>query len=229
MNLISLYAIIHKGDIVFSVIFDMDGTLFDTQRICIPAWDWAGERQGFKNVGKHIPVICGMSDVGWQKHLKDNFPEMDVQKFSSEAREYVVKNLVVKYMPGAEELVKFFREKGVKLAIASGSSQGSIKHHLAEVGGTQYFDAIVGGADVKNGKPAPDIFLLAAEKLGAEPKDCYVLEDSPNGIRAGHAAGMRVIGIPDIAQLSDELKALETAEFKSMYEVLDFFKQTVII
>ena len=212
---------------MLSIIFDMDGTLFDTQRICMPAWDFAGERQGYKNVGLHIPAVCGMSDVGWQKYLLDHFPEMDVQKFSSEARQYVIDNLVVKYMPGAEELVKFLREKGVKLAIASGSSQESIKHHLAEVGGTHYFDAIVGGADVKNGKPAPDIFLLAAEKLGAKPEDCYVLEDSPNGINAAYAAGMKAIGVPDIAQFSDEVKSRETAEFKSMFEVLEYFKSLV--
>lgn len=209
---------------MFSVIFDMDGTLFDTQRICIPAWDWAGDNQGFKNVGKHIPFVCGMSDFGWKKYLKDHFPTMDVQKFSVDARDYVVKNLVVRYMPGAEDVVKFLYENGVKIAIASGSSQESIKHHLDEVGGAYHFDAIVGGRDVKNGKPAPDIFLFAANKLGAAPEDCYVLEDSENGIRAAHAAGMKAIGIPDVAQFSDEVKALETAEYKSMFEALEYFK-----
>lgn len=212
---------------MFGVIFDMDGTLFDTQRICMPAWDFAGENQGFKNVGQHIPAVCGMSDVGWQKYLKDNFPGMDVLKFSSEARQYVIDNLIVRYMPGAEELVNFLKSKGVKLAIASGSSQDSIKHHLGEVGGTDYFDAIVGGADVENGKPAPDIFLLAAEKLGVAPEDCFVLEDSENGIRAAHAAGMKALGIPDIALFSDEVKALETAEFPSMVEAMEYFKKLI--
>lgn len=209
---------------MFSVIFDMDGTLFDTQRICIPAWDWAGEQQGFKNVGQHIPAVCGMSDVGWQKHLRDNFPTMDVEKFSAEARQYVIDNLVVKYMPGAEDLVKFLKSKGVKLAIASGSSQESIRHHLSKVGGTHHFDAIVGGSDVKNGKPAPDIFLLAAKKLDTKPEDCYVLEDSENGIRAGYAAGMKTLGVPDIMRFTDEVKALETKEFDSMFEALEYFK-----
>ena len=209
---------------MFSVIFDMDGTLLDTQRICIPAWDWAGEQQGFKNVGQHIPAVCGMSDAGWGKYLKDHFPAMDVQQFSNEAREYVVKNLVVRYMPGAEDLVKFLKEKGVKLAIASGSSQESIRHHLGEVGGTHHFDAIVGGSDVKNGKPAPDIFLLAAKKLDTKPEDCYVLEDSENGIRAGYAAGMKTLGVPDIMRFNDEVKALETKEFDSMFEALEYFK-----
>lgn len=212
---------------MISVIFDMDGTLFDTQRICIPAWDHAGEIQGFKNVGEHIPLVCGQNEAGWSKHLRDNFPTMDVPKFSADARAYVIDNLVVKYMPGAEELVKFLKSKGVKLAIASGSSRGSINHHLNEVNGADYFDVIVGGPDVENGKPAPDIFLLAAEKLGADPKDCYVLEDSGNGIRAGHAAGMKTIGIPDIVQFSEEIKALEAAEFPSMVEALEYFKTLV--
>lgn len=209
---------------MFSVIFDMDGTLFDTQRICIPAWDWAGKQQGFNNVGEHIPAVCGRNEAGWSKYLNDIFPTMDVPRFAADAREYVVKNLVVKYMPGAEEVVKFLKFKGVKLAIASGTARDIINHHLDAVDGTDYFDVAVGGSDVKNGKPAPDIFLLAAQKLGVDPSECYVLEDSANGIKAAFAAGMMPIGIPDIVQFSDEIKALETEEFSSMFEALQYFK-----
>ena len=210
---------------MFSVIFDMDGTLFDTQRICIPAWNFAGEKQRIKNMGEHIPAVCGMSETGCRQYLKDNFPTLDIPQFRVESRDYIVKNLEVKYMPGAEELVKFLYEKGVKLAIASGSSPASIKHHLGEVDGERYFDVVVGGSEVKNGKPARDIFLFTAEKLGVDPKDCYVIEDSENGIRAGFAAGMKVIGVPNIAPISDEVKALETAEFSSMYGALEYFKK----
>lgn len=202
----------------------MDGTLLDTQRICIPAWDWAGEQQGFKNVGQHIPAVCGKNEAGWSKHLKEHYPTLDLAKFNVDARQYVIDRLVVKYMPGAEDLVKFLKSKGVKLAIASGSSRDEINHHLNELGDAHYFDVIVGGPDVDNCKPAPDIFLLAAKKLGTKPEDCYVLEDSENGIRAGHAAGMKTLGVPDIVQFSDQVKALETKEFKSMFEALEYFK-----
>lgn len=226
MPLRRFYAIIHIGDnTMFSVIFDMDGTLFDTQRICIPAWDWAGERQGFKNVGEHIPAVCGQNEAGWTKHLKDNFPTMDVPRFAADTKDYVAKNLVLKYMPGAEQLVKFLKSKGVKLAIASGSSRDIINHHLNKVGAKDFFDVAVGGPDAKRGKPAPDIFLLAAQKLGANPKDCYVLEDSANGIKAAAAAGMMPIGIPDIVAFNDEIKALETAEFPTMLEATEYFKK----
>lgn len=209
---------------MFSVIFDMDGTLFDTQRIFIPAWDFAGEKQGFRNIGEHIPNVCGKSDEDWKQYLKDNIPGLDIPQFSDDAKEYVVNNLVLRYMPGAEELMKFLYEKGIRLAIASGSPHEYIDHHLGEVEATSYFEVTVSGSDVKRSKPAPDIFLLTAQKLGVDPKDCYVLEDSENGIRAAHAAGMKAIGVPDIVKFSDEVKAMETAEFPSMFEALEFFK-----
>ena len=209
---------------MFSVIFDMDGTLLDTQKICIPAWDFAGEKQGLKNVGKHIQNVCGTNEAGWSKYLIDHYPEMDLKTFKYDMRKYIIENLVVKYMSGAEELLKFFKTKGVKLAIASGSSHETINHHLKAVGGADFFDVVVGGADVENGKPAPDIFLLAAKKLGANPQDCYVFEDSANGINAGFKAGMKCIGIPDIAPFDDKTKSLLTAEFTSMHEALKYFK-----
>ncbi len=209
---------------MFSVIFDMDGTLLDTQRIFIPCWDWAGERQGIKNLGSHVPNVCGSNDAGWMKYLKDNFPTIDLDVFVKEIRQYVVENMVVKYKKGAEDLLKFLKDKGIKIALASGSSHTSIDHHLEKVGGAHYFDVIVGGMDVENGKPAPDIFLLAAEKLGVAPEDCYVIEDSANGIRAGHAAGMKCIGIPDLVQFDSEVKAMMTGEFASMVEAAEFFK-----
>ncbi len=212
---------------MFSVIFDMDGTLLDTQRICITAWDWAGERQDFNNVGRCIPDVCGKNAVGWTKYLKDNFPTMDVERFSKDAREYIVEHLVVKYKTGGEELLKFLKANKVKMAIASGSSRESIEHHLNAVGGTNFFDVIVPGTAVENGKPAPDIFLLAAQKMGVDPKDCYVLEDSPNGIIAGHSAGMNCIGIPDIVEFNAETKALLTAEFLNMKEALNFFEKMI--
>ena len=87
------------------------------------------------------------------------------------------------------------------------------------------FDVIVGGKDVENGKPAPDIFLLAAQKLGVNPEDCFVIEDSENGIRAGAAAGMKCIGIPDIVSFSEEVKALMAAQFSSLDEAIGLFEK----
>lgn len=201
----------------------MDGTLLDTQRICIPAWDYAGERQGLSGLGRYIPSVCGMNAQGWGKYLLDRHPEIDLAKFTVESRQYALDNLVIRYKKGAGELLSYLWDKGIRTAVASGSSHGSIEHHLRELGIYERFDAIVGGHDVEHGKPAPDIFLLAAQKLGADPSDCIVFEDSENGVRAGHAAGMRVVGIPDIVPFSDEVKALLWRECSDMTEAVALF------
>ncbi len=159
--------------------------------------------------------------------MRDNFPTMDVDRFSKDAREYIIKHLVVRYKTGGEELLKFLKANNVKMAIASGSSRESIEHHLNAVDAFKFFDVIIPGTAVENGKPAPDIFLLAAQKMGVDPEDCYVLEDSANGILAGHSAGMKCIGIPDIIDFNTETKALLTAQFLNMNEALNFFKKLI--
>ena len=210
---------------MFSVIFDMDGTLLDTQSICVPAWEYAGRMQGILGVGDAITAVCGMNEVGWTAYLEQHFEELNIDLFKKTMRDYIIENGKVTYKKGAEALISFLKENGIKLALASGSSHASINHHLKEVGATDIFSVIVGGKDVENGKPAPDIFLLAAEKLGVNPKDCFVIEDSGNGIRAGYSAGMKCIGIPDVAPFSDEVKAMMVEHLSSLDEAIEVFKK----
>lgn len=206
------------------VIFDMDGTLLDTQRICCPAWEYAGLLQGVKGVGSHIVNVCGMNKYGSDKYLKDNFPFIDIEKFRNDARDYIQQNGIVTLKKGAKELFDFLRSKGVKIGLASGTSRPSVMHHLTEVGFENSFDAIVCGTEVENGKPAPDIFLKTAELLGVAPENCFVFEDSQNGIRAGHSAGMKCIGIADIVPFTDEVKPLMFRELSSLDEAIEIFK-----
>ena len=212
---------------MFSVIFDMDGTLLDTQSICVPAWEYAGQKQGIFGAGDCIYDVCGMNEIGWSSYLKNKFPELDLELFKKTMRTYIIENGKVVYKKGAEELISFLKKNGIKLALASGSSHESINHHLNEVGAVGVFDVIVGGKDVENGKPAPDIFLLAAQKLGANPEDCFVLEDSENGIRAGYAAGMKCIGIPDTVDFSDEVRGLMRAYLSSLDEAIGIFEKLI--
>ncbi len=205
---------------MFSVIFDMDGTLLDTQRICIPAWEYAGLNQGIKGVGDAIPKVCGMNQIGWSGYLKEHYPTLQIDKFITEMKQYIIDNLVVKFMSGAEELLKFLKANNIKIGLASGSSRLSVMHHLNEVSAVDYFDAIVGGDEVTNGKPAPDIFLLTAKRLGADPKDCFVFEDASNGIKAGHNAGMRCIGVEDVAPFDSESQAIMFAKLNRLDEAI---------
>ncbi len=212
---------------MFSVIFDMDGTLLDTQRICIPAWDYAGQKQGIFGMGAYIPSVCGMNSTGWSRFVSDRHPDIDMERFNLDVRNYVLEYGNIVYKAGAEVLLDFLSEHNIKTAIASGSSRESIAHHLAVVGASERFDAVVGDRDVERGKPAPDIFLLAAEKIGAVPSECFVFEDSENGVRAAYAAGMRVIGIADIVPFSEEVKGLMYRELDSLDEAVNIFREMV--
>lgn len=209
---------------MFSVIFDMDGTLLDTQRICIQAWEYAGQMQGFSGLGKHIENVCGMNESGWKGYLKENFPQMDIEHFTFDARDYIKKNGVVKYKKGAEKLLTYLKQNNIKMGLASGSSRASIEHNFSIVGGLENFDVVVAGTEVKNGKPAPDIFLKVAEKLGEKPENCYVFEDSNNGVKAGYSAGMKCIGIPDVAPFTIQTKKMLTAELDSLDDAIEIFK-----
>lgn len=210
---------------MFSVIFDMDGTLLDTQKICIPAWEYAGLNQGITGVGDAIYNVCGMNKAGWTNYLIENYPNLDTDKFNTEMRRYIIDNLEVKFMPGAKELLDFLRDNSVKIALASGSSKESIDHHLNEVSATEYFNTTVSGEEVTNCKPAPDIFLLAAKRLGADPKDCFVFEDSANGILAAHKAGMKCIGIPDIVDFNEDINRLLFRKLKSLDEAIEILSK----
>ena len=209
---------------MFSVIFDMDGTLLDTQQICIPAWEFAGKNQGVSGMGAHVPNCCGMNRAGWSEYIRKNFPTIDVDRFNREFRAYIVENIEVKYKSGAVELLDFLKKNNIKIGLASGSSEESVMHHLKEVDALKYFDVIVPGTSVEKCKPEPDIFLLTAEKMGVSPESCFVFEDSANGIISAYRAGMKCIGVPDIAPFSDDIKKLMFAEIESLDKAIEIFK-----
>ena len=207
------------------VIFDMDGTLLDTQKIYMPAWKYAGDIQGFPNMDKTALLLCGTNEIGWTNFLKEHFPTLDIEKFKSDAHIYVNENITIKYKDGVKETLDFLKEKGIKLGLASGTSRKNALFRLDTVNATHYFDATVCGNEVKNGKPAPEIFLKAAELLGASPNECIVFEDSDNGIKSAFNAGMKVIGIPDVKPFSQDIKAMLFAEFDTMDKAIKLLEE----
>lgn len=134
-------------------------------------------------------------------------------------------NLVVRFKEGAKELLDYLKARDIKIALATGTSRPSAEHHLKEVGILEMFDVIVCGTEVENGKPAPDVFLKTAELLGADPADCFVFEDSENGINAGFAAGMKCIGIEDVAIFGEEAKKRMFCQLDNLAQAIEIFEK----
>ena len=107
--------------------------------------------------------------------------------------------------PGAGELLEYLSAQGVNIAVASSSGRARILSNLRATGLERFFDAVVSGQQVERGKPEPDIFLLAAKEIGCPPEDCYVFEDSLNGVRAGMAAGCTTVMVPDLVPPLEDL------------------------
>lgn len=210
---------------MFNVIFDMDGTLTDTQRVCIYAWDYAGELQGFKNAGESIRYVCGMNKQGWEAYLVEHYEGIDLEKFDKDMRQYIIDRGVPDLKKGAVELLEFLKQNGVRMAVASGSQRYEIDWKLGETGILHYFEAFAGGEEVKNGKPKPDLYLLAAERLGVDPKDCFVFEDASFGVESAHAAGMKCFGIADVVPFNDKAKAVMFKELNSLDEAIPILKE----
>ena len=210
---------------MYSVIFDMDGTLIDTQKIYIEAWELAGRNQGIEGLGGLIKHVCGLKHEDSLAYAKKLYPTLDTDRFFADYFPYAQANKRVELLPGVTRLLDFLYERGVKMAIASSSPMSEIKENVEKLGISKYFSVLVSGYDVKNGKPAPDVFLAAAEKLDTPPDKCYVFEDSPNGVRAAYNAGMKCFGIPDVALFTDEVCALAYKVIDSIDQAIDVLKE----
>lgn len=125
---------------------------------------------------------------------------------------------------GLPELLDYLKENRYQTAVASSSSRATVEDYLRRAKMEGIFSTLICGDMVTRSKPEPDIFLKAAEELGAAPADCLILEDSPNGIRAAHAAGMRVIMVPDLIEPTADLRAMASKVCESLHDVILFLE-----
>ncbi len=183
-----------------AVIFDMDGVLIDSE----PLWEEA-ETELLKSKGvKYDPLfrdkVVGLGQVDSSKLIIREFgvncsPENLIKRRMEILLRIYNERLTM--FDGAKPLVEKLRSDGFKTALASSSPMAVIEYVLGKFSIGGLFDAVVSGDCVQNGKPAPDIYLLAAEKLAVKPSECAAVEDSPTGSKSAVSAGMFCIAVPD--------------------------------
>lgn len=213
-----------------TVVFDMDGVLFDTEVLCMKSWMAVAEANGLPGMEEIFPKCIGCNANDSKRFVLEAYGEdFDYAGFREQASvwfwDHIKKNgLPVK--PGVKQLLEWLKGEGWTIGLASSTRRTSVLHHLEQAGLREYFSAVITGDMVEHSKPQPDIYLLACRELGAEPSQVYAIEDSPNGIRSAHGAGMRPLMVPDMVAPDEEMRALSAGIFKDLTEVLDFFRET---
>lgn len=208
-------------------IFDHDGLMFDTEKIWQSNWQKEAAHMGITLPEEFKHEICGTSGermnavVCKYYHLQDG-SEL-IQRVIENVRNDEMIHLDEK--PGLRKILELFKEHGVKMAVASSSPVSMLEKNLNNDGIRNYFSAVVSGQQVAHGKPAPDVFLLAADQIGIDPKDCYVFEDAFNGVHAGHNAGCTTIMIPDMSQPDEEIRSIADGIYPTLGDAADAIKR----
>ena len=214
----------------------MDGTVFDTEKIYYRCWIKAAEAIGFRgNMHEVIPTLFGVSENDIGKYFYENWGEdFPYPRMLALRAKFIAEEIEQNGVPlkdGVPRIFETLAQKGISSALVSSAPRFRIDDFLGRSGLDKIFGCIISGERVERSKPAPDIFLLAAQELGILPCECLVAEDSKNGVLAGYRAGMRVAMIPDLQPFTEDLRPYVTNLLSSLGEIekiVDDKKQTIL-
>lgn len=206
------------------VLFDMDGLMFDTERIGYEGWKYAGKQLKIEITDSLIASFRGTGTKEKRRlfgaatgRIEDYEEAFSIR--AAYADQWIEENgLPIK--AGLKKLLAHLRMEGIKTALATSSPREKAMTYLKMAGVEDYFDASVCGTEVQSAKPAPDIFLAAAEALALSPEKCLVLEDSLNGLQAAKAAGCKAVVIPDLSPVPPERMGLWDKKASDLEEVI---------
>ncbi len=207
-----------------AVIFDMDGVILDTESISVRAWMAAAAETGFQLTEQHCHEMIGLGTRESMQYIRERVAGSgDLDRLTAVANAHYRVLLELEAVPckdGLWELLAFLEGHRLPKAIATSTATELARQKLRRSHVLAHFDVVVGGDQVTRGKPAPDIYLLAAERLGQHPSNCLVLEDSGPGIAAAAAAGMRPILIPDLCRVDPQIQHLAFAKVTTLRDVI---------
>ena len=214
--------------LIKAVIFDQDGLMFDSERLVAEGWAFAGKKFGYDVNEDFLRGVRGRSvaeiKAAFLARFGSDAPfyEMNAEK-RRRTYEYVEK-FGIPVKKGLKELLFYLKARGIPAAVATSSSREWTLGNLRQTGIENLFSLCVFGDMVSRGKPAPDIFLLAAQKLGQEPQNCLVLEDSLQGNEAAINGGFVGVMVPDLTPPSEFLRKNLFSVCENLLEVIDLFE-----
>ncbi len=215
-----------------AVIFDMDGVIFDTERVYLEDWIKVFKQYGY-DMKKEIYVsVMGTGRKNVKRvFIKEFGKELPIEEMYIIKDKLLVEAIENNKIPlklGAIELLDFLRDNGCKIALATSAKRDRMEKQLNGVNIKEKFDTLVCGDDVERAKPNPDIFLKTANKLGVSPENCIVVEDSCAGIEAAHNAKMMGLHVEDLKEADETIKKYCYENFKDLIEIKEFIRKNFI-
>lgn len=205
-----------------NIVFDMDGILFATEALSDRLWKEMMEEANLPEMVTALQQCRGRNRTDTRAFFAANYPDFPYVEMETEKRRRMLTELDKHGMPvmkGAEALLQALQASDWHVALATSTSRNTTMHHLELSGFVPYFDVIVTGDQITHGKPHPEIYLTACEKLQCDPTKTYAVEDSENGVKSAHAAGMRVLMVPDQVAPTTELRQMAEAVLPSLEAV----------
>lgn len=216
---------------ITGAVFDMDGLMIDTEKLYLRYWKQAAADFGYDMQDEHVYAIRSLARKYSIPKLKSffgqDFPTEDVRARRTELINAHIRDNGIELKKGLFELLDWLKAHGVKLAVATATPRERAEMYLKKINALDYFDAVICGDMITNGKPDPDIYLTAARELGLPPEQCAAFEDSPNGIKAAHSAGCHAVMIPDMTPPDEEITPLLDAVYDDLEQAISFFEGRV--
>lgn len=208
-----------------AVIFDMDGTLIDTEKYYRIFWPKALAEFGYHMTDEQALSMRSLGRPFAPARLRQWFgEELDYDAIRQRRKDMMEECLDregIRRKPGALELVQRLKADGITTAVATATDPERTAKYLRLTGLEGYFDRLISATQVKEGKPSPDIYLYACEQLGLKPEECLAVEDSPNGVLSAYRAGCKVVMVPDQTEADEETKKYLYAVAENLDEVYE--------
>ena len=213
------------GAPVAGILFDMDGVVLDTEKLYARFWAEAAHALGYPMTYEQALGMRSLNNEAGQAKLESYFGPGVSRAVMRDKRVELMDAYVavfgVEAKPGVHELLDCLKERGIKTAIATSSPRERALQYLSNLGLAEKFDCICSGHDVAHGKPAPDIYLHAADCIGVAPEHCLAIEDSPAGILSAYRAGCMPVLVPDLDGSDEEMRTILYAEADSLLDITD--------
>ena len=210
--------------------FDMDGVIFDSERLVLEGWQEIAAKYGIKGIEEVLPRCLGVNAQAtreiFREYYGQDFPYDEYKKEASALFHSRYGNGKLPLKPGVKELLSYLKENGYLVGLASSTRQAIVEQEIRDAGLMPYFDNLVCGDMLKRSKPEPDIYLKACENLDVEPRMAVAVEDSYNGIRSAKRAGMVPVMVPDMVQPDEEMRSLAHKICKDLFEVKNWISET---